>query len=465
MNVRQPTNSIASATATASVAASTGTITGNVTIQQWVTGQRGYRVLSNPFNSALTPSTTGTANGITITGANDVKTYNGVTDTWSGSVSSITANTPYSVFIRGLSSDLTAGSGSGLVYNAGPTAFAYAVTGTLNGNSVGLNTNATGFTLVGNPFAAPVNAIALTGGVDAAPFYEYIIPVNTANSVAARTKAGVWTSVASSASAPPIPMMGVIAYQAGTNAGITVASSSINTTNAATTGLFGEAEVLQLLELQLNKDANYQDKLFVRLNAGASDLGNERMDLMKLNNDVTNIYTIASDKVRLAVDARKGIDASIPVGITAPVGSYIFTVASNNLPNADNVYLLDKLLNTKTVLVPGATYSFAITTDAATKGDDRFELGTVKTAIPEIVANEAFAVKVLGNVVNNAVTLQVKGAKAAVTITVTDIQGKIISNTTSSNVINTLSLASGSGMYFIKVSDGENSVVNKVVKP
>ena len=181
--------------------------------------------------------------------------------------------------------------------------------------------------------------------------------------------------------------------------------------------------------------------------------------------DRLQLQHIASDKVHLAVDARKGIDASIPVGITAPAGSYIFTVASNNLPNADNVYLLDKLLNTKTVLVPGATYSFAITADAASKGNDRFELGAAKTAIPEMVANETFSVKVLGSVINNAVTLQIKGAKAAVTITVTDLQGKIISNTTSSNVVNTLSLASGSGIYFIKVTDGENSVVNRVVKP
>ena len=459
----------ASAIGTAAIV-NTGTLNNasNVTLQQWATGQRGYRILSNPFNSALTPSTIGTANGIIITGANDVKTYNGIANVWSGSVSSIAANTPYSVFIRGLASDLTAGSGSGLVYNAGPTAFAYSVTGTLNTSPVTITQNKTtvnDWTIAGNPFAAPVNSSALTGGTVGTPYYVYSMAQNNTGT---QVKAGGWVAAgANSSITTPIPMMGVVAYQAGTGALATfnVASTDINTTNAAQTGLFGEADAITQLELQLNKGDNYQDKLFVRLNAGASDLGNERMDLPKLSNDVTNIYTIASDKAHLAVDARKGIDNSIPVGITAPAGSYTFTVASNNLPNADNVYLLDKLLNTKTVLVPAATYSFAITADAASKGNDRFELGAVKTAIPEIVANETFSVKVLGSVVNNAVTLQIKGAKAAVTITVTDLQGKIISNTTSSNVVNTLSLASGSGMYFIKVTDGENSVVNRVVKP
>lgn len=190
------------------------------------------------------------------------------------------------------------------------------------------------------------------------------------------------------------------------------------------------------------------------------------MDLPKISNDVTNIYTVTSDKARLAVDARKGINASIPVGVSAPAGNYTFTVASNNFVNASNMYLLDKLLNTKTKLEAGATYNFAITADPATQGDNRFELGAVKTPAQDVIASETFTAKVLGNVVSNIATVQVKGAKStSVQITVTDMQGKIITNTTSSNAINKISLAGGSGMYFIKVTDGENSIINKVVKP
>lgn len=436
----------------------------NVTLQQWVTGQRGYRVLSNPFNSALTPSTVGTANGITITGASDVKTYNGVANAWTGSVSSIAANTPYSVFIRGLASEVT-----GLSYTAGPTAFAYGVTGTLNGNSVTLNQNnstETDWTIAGNPFAAPVNSSALTGGTANTPYYIYSMGQNNTG---ARIKAGGWVAAGSNSSTTtPIPMMGTVAYQAGTGAPATfdVLNSAINTTDAAQTGLFGQGDATTQLELQVAKDGVYQDKLFVRFNANSSALGKERMDLPKLNNDVTNIYTLTSDNIRLAVDARKGIDATIPIGITSPVGKYTFTVASNNFVNASNVYLIDKVANTKTALESGATYSFEITADAATQGDNRFELGTVKTAINETIVRESFAVKVLGAVVNNAVTVQVKGAKSSsVQITVVDMQGKIISNTTSSSTINNVKLASGSGMYMIKVTDGDNTIVSKVVKP
>ncbi len=454
-----------SAAGTASIAAISGTLNNatNVTLQQWVTGQRGYRILSNPFSTSLTPSTIGTANGITITGASDVKLYNGITNAWSGSVSSIPANTPYTVFVRGLTSEVT-----GLVYTAGPSAFAYGVTGTLNTATTAIsqnNTTANDWTIAGNPFAAPVNSSALTGGVVGTPYYVYSMAQNNTGT---QVKAGGWVAAGSNSSTTtPIPLMGVVAYQAGTSApsSFNVASTDINTANTAQTGLFGTGDVTTQLELQLSNGVHYQDKLFVRQDANASDLGNERMDLPKLSNDVTNIYTITSDKAHLAVDARKGIEASIPLGITAPVGNYTFTVASNNLPNASNVYLLDKLLNTQTILQAGATYSFAITADNASQGEGRFELGAIKLAIPEVVVNDAFSVKVLGNVVNNSATLQVKGAKGAVQITVSDIQGKIISTTTSSNVINTLNLSSGSGMYFIKVTDGDTNIVTKVVKP
>ena len=447
----------------------TGTLNNatNVTLQQWVTGQRGYRILSNPFSTDLSKATIGTANGIIITGINDVKTYNTSTNSWSNNISTIAANTPYSVFIRGLASEV-----SGLTYTAGPTAFAYNVTGALNGTSVTLNqdnSSATAWTIAGNPFAAPIKSSALTGGTAGTPYYIYSM---AQNNTGARVKAGGWVADSSNSSTiTRIPMMGVVAYQAGTGAAATfnVLSTSIDTAsaNAIQTGLFGEGDATTQLELQLHKDGNYQDKLFVRFDANSTAKGSERMDLRKLDNDVTNIYTITSDKVRLAVDARKGIDDIIPVGVTSTVGKYSFTVASNNFVNASNVYLVDKLLNTKTALEPGATYSFEITSDAATQGDNRFELGTVKTQVQDaVVSNDNFSVKVLGNVVNNAVKVQVRGAKASsVQISVIDMQGKIISNTTSSREVNNLSLANGSGMYLIKVTDGENSIISKVVKP
>lgn len=438
----------------------------NVTVQQWITGQRGYRILSNPFSTRLKPSTVGTANGITIIGANDVKTFNGITNTWTSNygIDSIPANTPYSVFIRGLASEV-----SGLAYTAGPTAFAYGVTGTLNGkdgnNGVTINQNnttANDWTIAGNPFAAPITSSALTGKIAGTAYYVYDITANNPSN--ARLKSGGWVPVASS-DAKTIPMMGVVAYQAGTGASatFTVVPADINTGGTlANTHLFGETEA-SLLEIQLNQGSNYQDKLFVRVDANASDASNERMDLVKIANDVTNIYTISPDATHLAVDARKALDKTIPLGVTAPIGTYSFSVASNNLTNS-KVYLIDKLLNTKTLLEAGATYSFDITADAASKGNNRFELGSMAVPVTDVITTNAnFTVKVLGNIVKDNIKVQVQGAQGIVSITVTDLQGKILKTLQSTNGINTVIVNCLSNMYLVRVSDGVNTVVEKVV--
>ena len=443
-----------------------GTLTNasNVTLQQWVTGQRGYRVLSNPFSTALIPSTIGTANSITVTGSNDVKIYDGINNNWAGSVSSIPANSPYSVFIRGLASEVT-----GLNYSGGPTAFAYNVTGTLNSSPVTIgqnNTTANDWTISGNPFAAPVYTSALTGGISGIPYYVYSM---AQNSTGVRVKAGGWVAASSNSSTTTrIPMMGVVAYQAGTSAPATfnVSTSAIDTLSAHSiqTSLFGVTNATTQLELQINKDGNYQDKLFVRLNGNSTEMGNERMDLPKWNNEVTNIYTITPDKVRLAVDARRVLDNNIPIGVLAPAGSYSLTVASNNLPNATDIYLFDKLLKTQTLMIAGTNYKFDITTDNVTKGENRFEIGVLKKSITESTLTDGLTVKTVGNVINNEAKIEVKGAKGTIDIVVLDINGKIISRTTSKKELNTLKLDSSTGMYFIKVTDGFTISVVKVVK-
>lgn len=281
----------------------------------------------------------------------------------------------------------------------------------------------------------------------------------------ARLKSGGWVPVASS-DAKTIPMMGVVAYQAGTGASatFTVVPADINTGGTpANTHLFGETEA-SLLEIQLNQGSNYQDKLFVRVDANASDASNERMDLVKIANDVTNIYTIAPDATHLAVDARKGLDKTIPLGVTAPIGTYSFIVASNNLTNS-KVYLIDKFLNTKTLLEAGATYSFDITADAASKGNNRFELGSMAVPVTDVITTNAnFTVKVLGNIVKDNIKVQVQGAQGIVSITVTDLQGKILKTLQGTNGINTVMVSGTSNMYFVRVTDGANTVVEKVVK-
>ena len=110
-------------------AAITGTysnLTGTVTLQQSIIGQRGYRMFANPFSTATDIAITATNNTIAITttpysGSNltDARTFSNSTNLW-GNVTGTTlaANTPYALFIRGLNSEVTGGS-----YTGGPSAF------------------------------------------------------------------------------------------------------------------------------------------------------------------------------------------------------------------------------------------------------------------------------------------------------------------------------------------------------
>ena len=261
---------------------------------------------------------------------------------------------------------------TGLTYTNGPTAFTYNVSGTLNGNSVTVNaSNSSGhFILVGNPYAAPVSTIALTGGT-AKPYYVYQINQGV-NQSAQRTRAGSWSAVLNSSASSTIPVLGVIAYQPSSS-NYAITPSDINTAGSLQTGLFRVAAVDRYLELQLEKDGQYQDKWYVRQDQGTTIGGADALDLKKLFNDVTNLYSITSDSTKLAVDSRPQLNV-IPMGIKSVSGEYVLRVNNNSFPGVTSVYLKDHFLNREIDLSLSDGYRFFITGDPATQGDKRFEL-------------------------------------------------------------------------------------------
>ena len=140
-------------------------VTGAVTLQQTVLGQRGWRVFANPFSTATTIATVASTNGITIgtslpasgSGITDSRTYNNTginAGTWSNVLAPTTtwaSDALYSLFIRGLASEVT-----GLNYTSGPSPFIYNVSGTLEGTSMLRHQTAGVFSVCANPYAAPV---------------------------------------------------------------------------------------------------------------------------------------------------------------------------------------------------------------------------------------------------------------------------------------------------------------------
>ena len=441
-------------------------LSGSVALQQSIIAQRGWRMFAHPFTTAQTFASISGANNVTINtspgpaGIADTRVFSNSSNAWADAGTSPTANTAYGLFIRGITTDIQGG-GTGLTYAAGPTAFTYTVAGTLNtGNyTVPAPSNAANFTLVGNPFAAPVNSSELTNGTGVS-YYVYQI-ARTGNG---QTKAGAWSTVLSSSATTPIPVLGVIAWKPSSS--FTIHTTGINTTNAATGGLFGIDTPIPHIELQVEQNGNQQDNMFVRLDPAATANGTDKIDLEKFYNDNVNVYSITDDKNRLAVDARNVLN-TIPLGISATAGDYNFKLADNNLPAGTMVYLNDKFLNTQTAIKVGDVYPFSITTDAASKGEQRFVLSfSNKTTATNPDPPRSLTANVLGNITSgNLIAVQIAGASSPVTIAIKDMNGKALGTMNAANGIQYVHVGNtAKGMLLLQISDGQHSIIKKVMK-
>ena len=443
-------------------------IGGTTTLQENIVGQRGWRMFANPFTTATNIAATAATNDITIgtllpsSNITDSRTY--VSNAWVNVVSPATtwaANTTYALFIRGLAREVT-----GLTYSGGPTAFTYNVSGTLNGNTTSITpTNTTDFILVGNPYVAPVNTKALTGQTAGKNYYTYQIAVTGTP----RVNSGSWAASGSTSDAThTIPVLGVIAYQPASTILFSITPADINTGGTLQTGLFGIQPPTSQLELLVEQNGYYQDKMYVRLDTNATVNGTDHNDLKKLYNDNVNVYSIATaDNTRLAIDARNAL-STIPLGISALQGDYNFKLSSNNLPEGTIVYLNDKLLNTETELKVGDTYSFTINGDASTHGEQRFELAfnTKKSVTPTTDAANGLTANVLGNITNgNLVAVEISGSSGPVNIAMKDMNGKAIGTVNATNGIQYINIGHAvSGMLLLQISDGKSTIIKKIMK-
>ncbi len=444
----------------------------NVTLQQYFNGQRAWRVLSNPFNSTLTPSTISSSNGsnsgssaisVNQNGANDVVQYNSGNDQWSLS-NSISANTCYAFFYKGLLGDFN-GTPSINNYGAGggPSATVYSVNGTLNYSDVNFTpTNATpNFTLIGNPFAAPINSQALTGNTSL-PYYYYN-PVS--GSSAPNIKSGAWlVASTNSSTSTTIPMMGAIAYQATSTGTFTISKNSINTAGTLNTSLFKTTSGIKNLEINLIRNSNLHDRLIIREDDAAISNSIDAMDLNKLENPISNLYSITPNNQHLAVNTEYQFTQAIPLGINAPFGQYEFKVGANSFSNTDMV-LIDHYLNQQQVLHNGASYNFEVTADSNTKGEHRFEIAKQAWATNIATSTTMEGLQILNNVVVDQITLFAAPQKQAMHYVLLDINAALIDKGNlipGENHISTQTLAQG--LYLLHVTSENAHIVYKIIK-
>ena len=398
------------ATGTASIAAGTGTyLSGTVNVQRYSQAQRGYRTFAHPYtttqsvrqlvdNFQITGLTT-TSSSLsgtygTTTGNPSIFYYDGTKPAGTTAVlgriyNADSLNWPVGkglyAFVRGNGNEGTGGSYASS--GGAPSPLVLDVkSGNINQGNVTVNltpytVGADNYTLVGNPYPCPINLSGVTGISSFGTIYLY----NPVYSAGATTLVrGGFESTNSNNIV--IPSMGCFYIQstASTPSSITFHESDKITSGTPNYTVFGSGNQPQpKLELQLSTADGFMDKTTVALDNTSSNSATDFHDAAKLGNSLVNFYSLSSDNKALAIDYRDNLNTAIPLSIqTTNTTNYTISLSELiDLPNTQ-VVLKDKLLKTETVLSKvGDGYSFDITADTASKGDNRFEIGLLGTTV------------------------------------------------------------------------------------
>ena len=479
---------ISNATATARIAPITGgTISGNVIIEQYFAGgRRAFRFFAHPFNAAI-PLTMigddiditgngGFSNGFTTTASNAAscfrydpitgnsasaydpgwKAFTNATGTSSSDTNAFQKYEGIRMFVRGAK-------GEGLYYGAyTPSATTVYMQGQVNtGAQVitlhkGTNSD---YNQVGNPYPSPVdigtviNNAKVAGQVTGSAFY-------------------VWNPFLGSAGAYEPKAIGS-AYILDQNSSFQVRAVSNGSTLSfaeSNKGANGNETLLrsaapQYTTLRVVDGNNHPwDMMYIGFNDNATAGEDAQYDATKAINPDLNFYSIASGS-KLSIDARPYTDNTIiPIGFTTNYAQqYTIKVENVVLPEGATLYLHDKMLNQYVLLQQGAEYTFSITADKATQGENRFEL-TAKNAAT--VANTSLNVTISPNPATDKVNIGFAAA-GTTTITVMNVTGASVLSQSVNDGSGKATISLGglpAGTYMVEVANGGNKTIQKLIK-
>jgi autotransporter-associated beta strand protein len=413
-NLRLLSSAIGTSAAIGVGSNSGGYISGTVDVERYSQAQRGYRTLAHPYTTAQTVGLltdnfqiTGLASGDlgtygVSTGAPSALYYDGTKPVGTTSVlGRITKSDTAAwgvgkglyVFIRGNGNE-----GSGGTYTAGTDPRGTAkpagispltldvTSATINQGDVTVTVTpyASGkdnYTLVGNPYPCPINLSGVTGIGSFSNIYLYNPTLSGSDPQILR--GGFEQRPGKNI---VIPSMGCFYIQstAGTPATITFKESDKVASGTSTYSVFGTGTTTPKIGLEISTSAGFMDRTSIVFDDNAASTATDFYDGGKLGNNLVTFYSLSSERKALGIDYRRTNTADIiPLGIqTATATNYTISLSElTDLPNTQ-VVLRDKFLKTETILSQvGDSYSFAITADTATLGENRFEIGLLGTTV------------------------------------------------------------------------------------
>ena len=471
-----------------------GSISGNVIMQQYVPGgRRAYRFIAHPFNASIPLSQI--QNYIDITGTGG--SANGFTTTTSNAASAFWYNTAIGNSALGNDPGFTAytstnGSGSNAFNkNEGIRLYFRGAKGTgLDGSPYvvapvtyrtwgAVNTGAQSITLVkgtganedyntiGNPYPAitdigsVINTASTGGLLTGAAFYIFNPYLGTSGQFVTETIGGSYYLGANES------------FQVRTTAnGNTLSFAESNKGTAVTDALMRTGSNDYLTLYIYDESYHPWDLLHINFNDAATDNEDSKYDGAKAPSPASlNFYSLSADNSKLSLDARPFSDGKvIPLGIKS---SYLqdFIIKAQNVavPKDGEVYLHDKYLQTYTQLQQGTEYKFTITKDAASQGDNRFELSMKKAGATVAQTNDGLDVQMVPNPATSVVTISYNAAaKAQTTVRVMNVEGiTVLTQDLGLQQSGSTQIALdrlASGVYMVEFTSGTQKVVHRLVK-
>ena len=398
---------ISSATQTALIDGSgSGTVTGNVTMQRYLTAGFGYKYFSPPFQNATVNSFSSTVD----LNASFPNFYNYIEDKVSSGFTSYTNPSNPLVPLQGYAADFGPSTVqktvnmTGLVNNGLMSATLY--------NHNQLYTK--GFNLVGNPYPSPINWDASSGltrtNIDNAVYFF--------NSGTVSQYTGAYSTYINGVSSDGIAGP-IIASMQGFFVHVTDGSYPVTGTLAMNNNVrVNDLSPVFHKSMSADRDASKAvPRMLLRLSAGFADQSNaadpmviyssqsatrnfnkeqDAIKLMNIDESLPNLYAIGSDAAKLVVKAMEGVDTStvIPLGISiARDGKVVFNLRNlENWPVGLKLYLNDALTGTNQDLQRDPIYTVNLKKGTV---ENRFFLRTAASS--DVLGSDADVYAVFGS--------------------------------------------------------------------
>ena len=499
--------SLADTTAYIAASGATATITGNVTLQRYISSKssRAWSLISSPVSQALS---TGWQQQIHITGANtgttacttDATTGFDVTTTNAPSAytydASLTAGSRWVVVPNTLSTNTAAGKGFRLNIrgprSAGcalldgssliPTAVTLSSTGTISNADKNLGSfsiiypnaaSGDNYVLAGNPYPSQISFSALRAANAAALDNTYAIyaPGNTAGNYAYWDPTGGTFAGGNNGlnnATGDIIANGQAVFLKGSAAGNVTINFAENQKTATTqNGYFRTRSFNEMIRIAyMLDDTNKADEIIVRY-ANDNEASNTKvgaMDIVSMNAGSQYLNSLKGNKA-MAVQTR-----SLQTLTTDTVALNVKSSQSGtyklNFSEYENfgatIYLIDSYTKTIHDVKASATYSFTIDKNNAATQSNRFALVFSKAIAPTVITG----IKVYPNPADKQITVQLPTTTDKYTVTISDIAGKKVYQNQLSSGTQSINIAKFTkGNYVIEITDAKgNRAVEKLVK-